>query len=86
MLIAAIDELPAGDVVCYLLGLSKLSGQGPLTCCQDLEGENFLVPNLVRVVLGQVLGHGVPLVVCSDLLLVTVNSRMRGETRLSPVS
>ena len=56
MLIAAIDELPAGDVVCYLLCLSKLSGQRPLSCCHDLEGENFLVPSLVRVVLGQVLG------------------------------
>ena len=86
MLIAAIDQLPAGDVVGYLLCLSKLSGQGPLPRRHNLEGEHVLIPDLVRVVLGQVLGHGVPLIICPDLLLVTVNSRMRGKSRFSSVS
>ena len=84
--IAAIYQLPAGDVIGYLLCLSKLSGQGPLPCRHNLEGEHVLVPDLGRVVLGQVLRHGVPLIICPDLLLVTVNSRMRGKSRLVPSS
>ena len=65
---------------CLVRGLS------PVVMTLNIEGENFLVPNLVRVVLGQVLGHGVPLIICPDLLLVTVNSRMRGKSRLSSIS
>ena len=57
MLIPAIDQLPAGDVVGDLLGLPQLSGQGPLSCCRHIEGEHAFVFHLVRVVLGQVLSH-----------------------------
>ena len=37
------------------------------------------------MVIGQVLGHGVPLVICSDLLLVRIDPSVGGEPRLAPV-
>ena len=86
MLVAAIDELATGDVIGNLLGLSELPGQGPLTRCHHLEREHVLVLDLGRVMLGQVLRHGVLLVIGSNLFLVTVNPRMRREARLSSVS
>ena len=85
MLIAAIDELATGDVIGDFLSLPELPGQGPLPCRHHLEGELVLVLDLGRVVLGQVLSHGVLLVISSNLLLVTVNPRMCRETRLSSI-
>ena len=74
MLVAAIDELATGDVIGNLLGLSELPGQGPLTRCHHLEREHVLVLDLGRVMLGQVLRHGVLLVIGPDLFLVTVKN------------
>ena len=85
MLIAAVDELAAGDIISDFLSFPELSGQGPLPCRHHLEGECVFVPDLVRVVLGQVLRHGVTLIICSDLLFMAVNSRMRREPRLSSI-
>ena len=59
MLVPAIDELATGDVISYFLSLPELPGQGPLPCRHHFEGEHVLVPDLIRVMLGQVLCHGV---------------------------
>ena len=86
MLIAAVDELPAADVTGDLLRLPELPGQGPFSCRHHLEGERVLVSDLVRVMLGQMLSHRVPLVIRPDLLFMAVYSRMRGKPRLSSIS
>ena len=49
VLIPAVDQLPAGDVVGDLLGLPQLSGQGPLSCCLHIEGEHAFVFHLVSL-------------------------------------
>ena len=37
VLVAAVNELPAGDVIGDKLGLSELPGQGPLSCGHHFE-------------------------------------------------
>ena len=76
MLVTAVDELAAGDVICYLLGLPQLPGQRPLPSCQHFKGEHIYILLLVRVSLGQVLGHRVSLVIRSDLLLMRIYPSM----------
>ena len=85
MLVPAIDELATGDIIGNFLSLSELSGQGPLACRHHLEREHVFIPDLGWMILGQVLRHGVPLVIGSDLLLMAVNPRMRREPRLSSI-
>ena len=57
VLITAVDELAAGDVIRDLLRLPKLPGQRPLPSCHHLKGEYLWVLPLSRMVVGQVLGH-----------------------------
>ena len=61
VLIASVDELAAGDVVCDLLRLPQLPGQWPLPCCHHLKGKSVHIPPLGRVVELQMLGHGASL-------------------------
>ena len=70
VLVAAVDKLPAGDVIGDTLGLSELPGQGPLACRHHLEREHVFIPDLGRVILGQVLRHRVPLVIGLDMLFM----------------
>ena len=70
MFVLAINELATGDVIGNLLSLSDLPGQGPLACCHHLERKDVFVPDLGRVVLGQVLRHRVPLVIGLDMLFM----------------
>ena len=76
MFITAVDELATGNVICDLLGLPQLPGQRPLPSCQHFKGEHIYIFLLGRVVLGQVLGHRVPLVIGSDLFLMRVYPSM----------
>ena len=76
MLITAVDELAAGDVIRDLLRLPQLPGQRPLPSCQHLKGEHVYILLLGRVFLGQVLGHRVSLVVRSYFFLMRVYSSM----------
>ena len=85
MLIAAIYELATGNIIRNLLCLSELPGQRPLPSCHHLKGECLRVLPLSRVVVGQVLCHGVALVICSDRLLMRINPSMSREPRLPSV-
>ena len=61
---------------------NELSGQGPLTRCCHLEREHILVLDLVLVMLGHMLRHGVLVVIGLDLLFMAVNPRIR--MRITP--
>ena len=82
MLIAAIDKLATGHIIGNPLGLPELPGKRSFSCRGHLEGECVKVPPLVRMVQGQVLGHGVALVVGPDLHLVTLDLGLGREARL----
>merc|ERR1711911_214808 len=85
VLIAAIYELAARDVIRDLLRLPQLPGQWPLPCRDHRKGERINILPLGRVVNCQVLSHRVSLVIGPDLLLVRVYPCMGRETRFPPV-
>ena len=85
VLIAAIDELAARDVIRDLLRLPQLPGQWPLPCRDHHKGERINILPLGRVVNCQVLSHRVSLVIGPDLLLVRVYPCMGRETSFPPV-
>ena len=74
------------SLICYLLGLPHLSGEGPLSRPLHGEAEGGGVPPPGRVLLVQVPGHGVGLYISSDLPLVCVNPRMGIKPSFSSVT
>ena len=85
VLIAAVYELAAGDVIRDFLRFPQLPGQWSLPCCHHLKGKRIHILPLCRVVHCQVLGHRVPLVIGPDLFLVRVYPSMGREPRFIPV-
>ena len=57
VLVAAVGEQTAGDVIGDLLSLPELPGERPLPRCHHLERRRVWVLPLGRMVVGQMLGH-----------------------------
>ena len=84
MLVSPVNEHPR-SLICNLLRLPHLPGQGPLPRPLYGEAEGGWVPPPGRVLLLQVPGHGVDLHVAPDLFLMGVNPRMGVKPSLSSV-